>query len=130
MKLLRNLVTLSVPVVAVLLAGGPLGCQLLGLPDVPQPPSTQLPELPSTPSVPSAEVPNVQTPSAPSMPEAPKMDVPKDEEDEVCCLRSGPVEQICGANTKRCCTIKLDRDRCEAEGGLWFHSVRGCAGAC
>jgi hypothetical protein len=127
-KLLRNLVALSVPVTAVFLAGGPLGCQLIGIPDVPQPPSTQLPNLPSMPEVPKVDLPN--TPSAPTMPEAPKMDVPKDEEDEVCCLRSGPVEQVCGAGSKRCCTMKLDRDRCESEGGFWFHSVRGCAGAC
>lgn len=128
MKLIRHFAALCVPVVAVVLAGGPLGCQLFGLPDVPQTP--QLPDLPSAPEVPSAELPNVQAPSAPSLPEAPKMDVPKDEDTEVCCLRSGPVEQVCGAGAKRCCTIKVDRDRCESEGGLWFHSVRGCAGAC
>jgi hypothetical protein len=129
--LLRHLAALFVPVAAVVLAGGPLGCQLLQLAGVPGAPSLPAtPSLPSVPEVPKAEVPDVNMPSGPSLPEAPKMDVPKDEEDEVCCLRSGPVEQVCGAGAKRCCTIKLDRDKCESEGGLWFHSVRGCAGAC
>jgi hypothetical protein len=37
---------------------------------------------------------------------------------------------VCGGDAERCCTIKFERDECEAQGGLWFHSVRGCAGAC
>lgn len=129
-KPLRHLVALCLPLVAVVLAGGPLGCQLIALPDVPQPPKLELPQLPQAPEVPQVQAPSVPSPSLPSAPEKPKMDVPPDEEDAICCLRSGPVQQICGGDAKRCCTIKLDRDQCESEGGLWFHSVRGCAGAC
>jgi hypothetical protein len=129
-KPLRHIVALSVPFFAVVLGGGPLGCQLIGLPDMPQAPKLDMPQLPQAPEVPSVSAPSVPSPSLPSEPEKPKMDVPLDEEDEVCCLRSGPVEQICGGDAKRCCTIKLERDDCESQGGLWFHSVRGCAGAC
>ncbi|MDI1479754.1 hypothetical protein [Polyangium sp. y55x31] len=130
MKPLRHLVALCVPFVMVALAGGPLGCQLIGLPDAPQPPKVQLPQMPQAPAVPTVDVPSPPSASLPSAPEKPKMDVPLDEDTEVCCLRSGPVEQVCGGDAKRCCTIKLERDACEDQGGLWFHSVRGCAGAC
>jgi hypothetical protein len=118
---------------AVVLAGGPIGCQFPQLPEVPQAPEIKAPQvdLPQVPSMPQA--PQVQSPSLPSAPSAPKMDVPKDKDfdsTEVCCLRSGPVEAVCGAGSSRCCTIKYERDDCEAKGGLWFHSARGCAGAC
>jgi len=130
-KPLRNLVALCVPVIAVVLAGGPLGCSLIALPDMPAAPKAELPQLPQAPSVPSVDAPAPPSASLPSAPEKPKMDVPPDEDSEICCLRGGgQVEQVCGGGSKRCCTIKLDRDQCESQGGLWFHSVPGCSGAC
>ncbi len=122
--MVRHLSALSLLAAAVLVGGGPMGCDLLGYtpPNVPQAP--QLPEAPEVPEAPSE-------PDAPTAPQAPKVDVPPTHEGGVCCVRSGPVEQVCGVGTKRCCTIKYeDPSDCEDAGGLWFHSVDGCSGAC
>jgi hypothetical protein len=132
-KPLRQFVALCVPFAAIVFAGGPLGCQLLGIPQLPQIPPTprfELPQIPQAPELPQVQAPSLPSPSLPSAPEKPKIDVPLDEDQAICCLRSGPVQQVCGGGTERCCTIKFERDDCEAQGGLWFHSVRGCAGAC
>lgn len=124
MKLARHLSALSLATVAVLLAGGPLGCELLGYkpPEIPQTP--QLPEAPEVPEPPAE-------PEPPTAPQGPKVDVPPDHEGGVCCMRAGAVEQVCGVGVKRCCTLKYDDPGdCEDEGGFWFHTVEGCAGAC
>lgn len=126
-KLARNLVALPIPLVAVLLAGGPLGCELLGM-GVPEAP--KLPTLPQAPEAPEIEVP--KPPDAPDikLPEAPKVDAP-DPEGGACCLRSGEnISKACGYGVKRCCTGRMERDECESAGGLWFHTVQGCAGSC
>jgi hypothetical protein len=126
-KLARNLVALPIPLFAVLLAGGPLGCELLSL-GIPEPP--KLPEMPQAPETPEIEVP--KPPDAPDVkaPEAPKVDAP-DPEGGACCLRSGEmISKACGSGVKRCCSGRIELDECEAAGGLWFHTVQGCAGSC
>jgi len=125
-KALRYLSSLSIPLLAVLVAGGPLGCEIFQPPSIPSPP--MLPTVPEMPTMP--EVPSVQTPSAPEAPSTPKVDVPDGEKGAVCCLRSGKAEQYCGGDAKRCCSGRFERDSCEDVGGFWFNSLQGCFGAC
>jgi hypothetical protein len=123
----RHLCALLLTLIAVLVAGGPIGCELLGL-GIPEPP--KLPQAPEVPETPEIEIP--KPPEAPDVkaPEAPKVDTP-DPEGGACCLRGGEqVGKSCGAGTKACCTQKLELDECEGAGGLWYHTVQGCAGSC
>lgn len=127
MKLARHLSALSFLALSILLAGGPLGCEWLGLAALAVPAVPQAPEAPAPPEIPEPP----KAPEPPAAPQTPTVDVPGDHEGGVCCIRSGPVEQTCGVGAKRCCTLKLDgAGDCEDAGGLWFHSVDGCRGAC
>jgi hypothetical protein len=126
-KLARHISALTLATLAILVAGGPLGCELLGL-SVPEPPKVpEAPQMPEAPELPEAP----QPPDPPEKPQAPTVDVPPDHDGGVCCMRSGAVERVCGSGAKRCCTLKYDdTDVCEESGGLWFSSVAGCRGAC
>ncbi|AKT41834.1 hypothetical protein [Chondromyces crocatus] len=127
-KLARHLSALSFLAFLVLVAGGPLGCNYLGMLGVPPPPTIpDMPQLPPPPEIP--EVP--KPPDPPQSPQMPAVDVPEDHDGGVCCVRTGAVETMCGVGAKRCCTLKLDgAGACESAGHLWFHSVDGCRGAC
>lgn len=95
---------------AVFVAGGPLGCELFKPPGLPQ----------------------VQAPEAPGveMPDAPKPGMPEDE-DGICCMRGmAPVEKACGAGQDRCCTVKYDRSACEDAKGVWYYNAKGCRASC
>jgi hypothetical protein len=96
---------------AAVFAGGPLGCDLIKPPGLPQP------------QVEAPQGPDVQAP------DAPKPGMPEDD-DGMCCMRGmAPVEKVCGG-ADRCCTAKYDRSACEDAKGVWFYSARGCQGAC
>ncbi len=125
-KVARNFFALLMPLFGVLLAGGPLGCEVLGL-GPPAPPKLPAPAVPETPEI---EIPAPPEPPEVKPPDQPTVDTP-DPEDGACCLRGGEaVGRTCGAGVQRCCTQKLERDECESSGGLWFHTGLGCAGAC
>ncbi|EYF05202.1 hypothetical protein [Chondromyces apiculatus] len=133
MKLARHLSALSFLALLVLVAGGPLGCNWIAMATgVNLPPPPTFPEIPQLPNIPDPEIPEMpKPPDPPSAPQTPTVDVPEEHDGGVCCVRTGPVEQMCGPGAKRCCTLKLDSSgSCEDAGHLWFHSVDGCRGAC
>ena len=95
-----------------IVAGGPLGCDLL-----------KAPELPGM--------------EAPSAPEAPGVEAPKapegmtGEKDGACCIRRAEsAAKACPEGQDRCCTAKYDSEKCEEMNGSWFRSARDCSMMC
>jgi hypothetical protein len=93
-------------------AGGPLGCDLLKAPELPGL------EAPSAP-----EAPDVKAPEAPAGAEA--------EGAGACCIRrASGAEKACPQGQDRCCSMKVDSEKCEELNGSWFRSARDCSMMC
>ena len=90
-------------------ASGPLGCELLKMPEVP---TLEAPE------VPSAE--------APKGPEG----TDPDEEGACCIRRAESAAKQCPQGQDRCCNFKLDRAACEDANGVWYKSGQDCGVMC
>lgn len=92
-------------------AGGPLGCDLL-----------KPPELPGM-EAPKVEAPDVKAPEAPAGEE--------DEEKGACCIRrASGAEKACAQGQDRCCSMTVDSEKCEELNGSWFRSARDCSMMC
>jgi len=94
-------------------AGGPLGCDLLM--------GAALPAL-EAPKAP--EAPGVEAPQAPE-------GVGGEEGAGACCIRrASGAEKACPEGQDRCCSMKVDSDKCEELNGSWFRSARDCSMMC